>query len=515
MNERLALEIRGLSKQFGETRALKDVDLTLRAGEIHGLLGHNGSGKSTLIKVLAGYQDADDGSVYLDGHDVPLPVQPSILRTGGMRFVHQSLGLVEKLTVAENLWLEQIALGSRDRLSFGTLCRDARGVFEEFGLDLDPREAVSSLTAVKKANLAIVRAMIPLSAKASIPTLVVLDEPTAFLPPEDKQHLYALVRRVADQGSAVLLVSHFLEEVLGLCGRVSVLRDGEVVMSGAPTAQIEIGDLMRAVVGTDGDEAGLERAASGEGIQVSVRGLEAATVNQIDIDLRRGEVVGLTGPIGSGSDEIPMALFGAAQASGTIEINGRKLDLSRATPADAMSAGVALVPADRSKQGIFGALSVVDNLSVTELPAYRMLGVLQRRRMRNDAAGLTRDYDIRPRRPELPISALSGGNAQKVLIAKWLRSGPRLLLLQEPTQGVDVGARRQIEQMILTSAAGGASVLVSSGDPDQLAALCHRVLVLAEGRVVQTLEGPELTKHNIAQACLSPLRTDAKRTVVA
>lgn len=506
MSSPLALQVEGLSKRFGRTQALEKVDLSLRAGEIHGLLGHNGSGKSTLIKILAGYQDADAGSVRLDGRALSLPVQPAELRSGGVRFVHQSLGMVERLTVAENLWLEQIALGTRKGLSFATMVRDAVGVLERFGLRLDPRAAVATLTAVDKANLAIVRAMIPVSERGGRPSLVVLDEPTAFLPPEDKQHLYTLVRRVADQGSAVLFVSHFLDEVLALCSSVSVLRDGRTVLSDRPAAELAVEDLMTAIVGSSSEQAVFERSEPADEVQVRVRDLCAASVAHIDLDLRRGEIVGLTGPIGSGCDEIPSALFGVAGwATGTVRVGEDSIDLRSATPAAAIAAGIGLVPADRNQHGVFGALSVDDNLNVTRLDSYARLRVLDRRRMRRDAGELARQYAVRPSRPELAVSSLSGGNAQKVLMAKWLRSEPLLLLLEEPTQGVDVGARQQIERTVLAAAARGGSVLVSSGDPDQLALLCHRVLVLSHGRVTATLQGAELTKHDIAQACLRPM----------
>ncbi|SFL79612.1 sugar ABC transporter ATP-binding protein [Geodermatophilus ruber] len=504
-----ALSVHRLSKTFGPTRALSDVDLVIEGSEVHALVGHNGSGKSTLIKILAGYQDADPGaSVRFGGQPVDLPVQPSVLRQHRVRFVHQHLGLVERLTVAENLWLEQLALGTRRRVDFGSLCRDAAQALEEYGLPLDPREPVHRLTAVQKANLAILRAVIPAGDGDTAAGLLVLDEPTAFLPPEDKRHVYEMVGQVTSRGTAVLFVSHFLDEVLSLSDRVSVLRDGQMVVSGAPVELLSVHDLMRHIVGSATSQAALERPVVREAPHVHVRGLRTPSLPHLDLDIAPGEVVGLTGLLGCGVDEVARGLFGGGQARGHLDVDGRRLDLASLRPARAMAAGIAFVPADRAREGVCVTLPVTDNSSITVLPAYRRAGALRRRAMRSAAARLARTYAVHPPSPDLPVSALSGGNAQKVLMAKWLRRAPRFLILEEPTQGVDVGARAQIEASILAAAAEGAGVLLTSSDPEQLADLCHRVLVLSEGRVVEVLQGESLTKHRIAQACLTGGSTD-------
>ena len=498
-----ALEVVELSKRFAGTQALSAVNLALSPGEVHGLLGHNGSGKSTLIKILAGYQAADRGQIRFGGRETSMPVPPSVLRDEGIRFVHQSLGLVDRLSVAENLWIDDIAQGSRRGVSFRRLARDAERVLAAFGQDLAVRRPVAELTAVQKANLAIVRAMSGAGAR-DVPSLLVLDEPTAFLPQHDKQALYDVVRRVSTRGAAVLFVSHFLDEVLDLCDRVTVLRDGSVTVPGRTTADLGRAELVRAIVGDDLAADAPRPGAPGPDVRVAVSRLTAATVRDLSLELRAGEVLGVTGLIGSGCDEVLASLFGAASgAEGSLRLGEERIDLARLTPGGALRAGIGFVPADRNRHGLFRGLSITDNVAVTTLSGYRGRVGLRRGRMRADTRADAGRYGIRPADPTRQVDQLSGGNAQKVLMAKWLRGRPRLLLLEEPTQGVDVGARRQIEQIVLATARDGVPVLIGSADPDQLADLCHRVLVFSAGRVVHTLAGEQVTKHAIAEACLN------------
>lgn len=498
-----AVAVTGLTKRFGTTLALSEVSLALRAGEVHGLLGHNGSGKSTLIKVLAGYERPDSGTVRVRGHEVPTPVPASVLREHSIRFVHQTLGLVERLSVAENLWLDDVARGSRRQVSAGALRRDARAALASFGLDVDVRRPVAELSAVEKANLAIVRAVCPRPGEESVaPTLLVLDEPTAFLPEQDKRTLYGLVEQVAARGSAVLFVSHFLEEVLTLCDRVSVLRDGRVTIAEQGTDRMDVDTLVEAIVGDVAGGTPPRPEACGTTIAAEVHGLRTSVLDDLSFDIRAGEILGITGLIGSGCDDLLGALFGLREATGTLRLGDRSVDLDRQTPLRAMRAGLALVPADRNRHGVFCALSVTDNLAVTALGRHRGRAGLSRGGLRREATEAVGRYDVRPADPARPVEQLSGGNAQKVLMAKWLGTAPRLLLLEEPTQGVDVGARRQIEDLVRAAARSGAAVLLSSGDADQLAELCHRVLVVSRGRVTQVLDGEAVTKKTITRACL-------------
>jgi ribose transport system ATP-binding protein len=502
-----ALWATGISKTFGATRALQSVDLSVAAGEVHGLVGHNGSGKSTLIKILSGYQAPDPGGeIRFGGSAVHLPVTARDLRAHGVRFVHQHLGLVDRLTVAENLWLEQLALGTRRGVSFRRLCRDADRALAEFGLVLAPDALVSGLSAVQKANLAILRALLPSGTTpedSAATGLLVLDEPTAALPAEDKQHLYDLLARVVERGVAVLFVSHFLDEVCALSDRISVLRDGRLVLSGEPAARLDPPALMAHVVGETGSPGAVRTLRPAGPTAVRVRGLSTDVLAGVDVDLGAGEIVGVTGLLGGGHDHLTRALFGVLPATGTVDVGSGARPVSRLSPATAIRHGIGLVPGNRDGEGVIPRLSIVDNASVTTLTGYRGPLGLRRGRMRADAGALITRFRVRATGPTADVGALSGGNAQKVLMAKWLRRSPRLLLLEEPTQGVDVGARVHIEASIREAAEGGSCVLLSSSDPEQLAALCHRVLVVADGSVVDVLSGPSLTAARVTKACLT------------
>ncbi|MCW2726267.1 MAG: hypothetical protein JWN35_3188 [Frankiales bacterium] len=498
------LRFSSLSKTFGGTRALQSIDFDVAPGEVHGLVGHNGSGKSTLIKVLAAYHDPDAGAfLAIGGSSVAFPATQEQIHALGVRFVHQDLGLIPTLSVAENLLLGSIAAERRKHSGMRRLCGEAAGLLARYGLDLDPGMAVSTLSAVQRANLAIVRAVGgDLRGVSDAVRLIVLDEPTAFLPADDKQHLYQLIRQVVAQGSSVLFVSHFLDEVIELCDRVTVLRDGHVVAHGLETMGMSTDTLVGHIVGHDNRRERALLSAPAPGTYVDVRGLNAGRLRDVSFEVARGEILGVTGLLGSGFEDVPPALFGAIQASGELDVDGRTVGLRRQQPHAAVGAGIAFVPADRNRQGVVPTLDISDNLSLLVLRKYLRAAVLRRGRIRNDAGTLLDDFDVRPRTPWAVTAALSGGNAQKVLLAKWLRCQPKLLLLVEPTQGVDVTSRLQIEQMLVTRAGQGMSVICATADPEQLEALCHRVLVMHEGRIAAELTGSAVNKHDIAEACL-------------
>ena len=497
----IALEARNISKRFGGTLALDGAGISLRRGEVHGLLGENGSGKSTLIKILAGYHAPEPGGeLELSGRSVPLPLAAGQPRALGLRFVHQDLGLIPSLSVLENLRLEELASARRGRISWRSERRRARETFARFGTDLDPRATVGDLPPAQRALLAIVRAVEAMPAGG----VLVLDEPTVFLPEPERGVLFALVRRLAGEGSGVLFVSHDLGETSRLADRVTVLRDGRnagVVAGDAvePDGLVEmvIGHPVRGAV--DGS-----RPSAGGKAEVAVRGLSGGVVSDLSLELRRGEVLGLTGLPGSGFEEVPYLLFGArACRLGRLEL-GVELDLPALTPDRALAAGIALLPADRSRDGAAGSLSVAANVTLPVLDRYRSGAGLDRRRLRGEVAELLAAHDVRPPQPGLAFEALSGGNQQKALLAKWLNTEPRLLLLDEPTRGVDVGARERITGAIRRLAEDGICVLCASDDHEQLVDLCDRVLIFSNGRAAADLAGAELTREGIAERCHSP-----------
>ncbi|MCU1671234.1 MAG: sugar transporter ATP-binding protein [Blastococcus sp.] len=495
-----------LSKSFGAVRALHDVDLTVRRGEVHGLLGENGSGKSTLIKILSGFHTPDTGSgLAVNGRPVSFPLHPGKFRSLGMSFVHQDLGLVPSLSVVENLLVGDLASRRRWRLSWPRERRRAAETFASFGLGLDPRAQVADLRPSDRALLAIVRAVQEIRAHTaddgSDYGLLVLDEPTVFLPARDRDQLFVLIRRIAATRASILFVSHDLDEIRGITDRVTVLRDG-VVRGTVETARASGEVLVEMIIGRRLQALPIERKRTATGAAVSITGLNGRYARGVSLTVHRGEVVGLTGLLGSGFEEIPYYVFGARRAfAGRLAIDGRTYDLRAMSPSRALEAGVALLPADRHHDGSVGSLSLGDNVTVPALRKYRSRIGLNRRRMRSDARRLLAQFDVRPPDPRSTYQSLSGGNQQKALLAKWLQTKPSLLLLHEPTQGVDIRARQQIFRLTRKAAAGDTAVVCVSTDYDQLAAVCDRVVVFGRGRVGRELTGAEVTKERIAEQC--------------
>ena len=499
------LQIRGLSKSFGGARALNEVSLTIRPGEVHGLLGENGSGKSTLIKVLAGFHEPDQGEVWVNGVRVTLPLVPGESQRLGCEFVHQDLGLVSSLTVTENLFMQEVA-SARSRLfmSWSAAHRRARDVFAQYSLDIDPAAIVAEIRPVERAMLAIVRALQGLKQHAAgVPTLLILDEPTVFLPAEEVRQLFALVRQIVAQGSGVLFVSHDLDEVKDIADRVTVFRDGRFAGE-ASTEGITTDELVRLIVGHDLHESG--RSTTGRQVDgpaaVRVDGLSTKRLKSVSLSIPNGEILGLTGLVGSGYEDVVYALFGTgAVTAGSLEVAGQRARLDRFTPRAAMRHSIALVPGDRQRLGSLAELSVAENINLLVLDQFTTAGRLRYDDLKANANNLLKKFDVRPQRGDIAYGSLSGGNQQKALMAKWLQTKPRLLLLDEPTQGVDVGARQQIWSAI-REASQAATIICASSDHEQLAALCDRVGVIARGRLAGFLRGDQLTKDNLTEFCL-------------
>lgn len=512
-----ALSIRNLSKSFGGTKALDGVSIDLVGGEVHGLVGENGSGKSTLIKTLSGFHLPEaDSVIEAGGQSVPLPISAASLQRFGLRFVHQDLTLAPSLTVAENLFVGELSTEPSWLLRDSQLRRRAAEVLAPYGRELDPAAKVGTLTAADQAHLAIVRAVSGLrqrhAAEPGEPGVLVLDEVTAFLHSAGRAQLFALIREIVAQGDSVLFVSHYLDEVMELTSRITVLRDGKLVATVA-THQVSSDELVQLIIGRRiGSELTETHGADIDDrpVVVAVRGLTGRVVRGLDLSIRKGEVLGVAGLLGSGFEEVPELLFGAQPAvAGRLQVGEHDLDLTAMTPSLATERGIAFVPEDRHSEGGVGALTVEENLSLQVISGYQSRGMLRRRRLKRDAVALLDDYDIRPRDPGAKMADLSGGNQQKVIVAKWLTTAPSLLLLHEPTHGVDVGSREQIMLRVRRAANEGMTVLCASSDAEQLSELCDRVLVLARGQVVAELPGRGLTKEAIAEASYltAPVRT--------
>ena len=487
-----ALSLRGVCKAFPGTVALDDVDLEVLAGEIHALVGHNGSGKSTLVKVLAGYHGADGGTAVVGG--VPLLMSQGDRRAAGLRFVHQNAGLVESLTVADNFRL--CALGGRlrrlDRREEHQACSRA---LRALGYDIAPSAPVASLSAAERTAVALARALEGWQHEVR---LVVLDEVTASLPGPEATRLLAALRTVRATGVAVLLVSHHLDEVLEIADTVTVLRDGRKVVS-TPAAGLTHDRLVELMLGRTVDRAP-DRGLAGRQDRpplLEVRALGGSVLGGLDLDVRPGEVLGVAGLTGSGREELAGLLSGRLPRQGTVTLDGAPLPAGDARAA--IAAGVCCVPADRAGQALLGQGTVRENLTLADLSAFWARGRLQQRRERTEAREWCERLEIRPGRSEDPVTGLSGGNQQKVVLARWLRLAPRVLLLDEPTQGVDVGSKADIHALIDRAAADGAAVVVCSSDAEELARVATEVVVLHRGCETARLRGHDLTVASIEQ----------------
>jgi ribose transport system ATP-binding protein len=500
----VALRIDHLSKHFGGARALDDVTLEVRRGEVHGLLGQNGSGKSTLIKILAGFHAPDAGaSLSVGGQPVELPLPAGEFRKLGIAFVHQHLALVPSMTVLENLLVGEHAAEANWRISWGGQAKRAQALFARLGLDLDPMMLVERLTPLERALLAIVRAFDQLEqTRSAAARLLILDEPTPFLPADDVGKLFTLVRGIVAEGASVIFVSHDIDEVSEITDRITVLRDGKVV-GRLVTKEAKKSEIVELIVGRAVDLASMrppERELRPETVIVS--GLKGRAVADFSMRVRAGEVVGLTGLIGSGYDDVVNLCFGSSTAeAGFLSLEGVEYSLPKATPHKSVKAGIVLIPGDRLAAGIVPTLSVTDNVTLPILGQFGGGLWLNRSAMRKRAAELNEGLDVRPRNPDALMSALSGGNQQKVVLSKWFQMAPKLVLLDEPTQGVDVGAREQVFGEIRTIAGQGAAIVCASSDHEQLAAICDRVLVLSRGRIVASLQGKAISKAAIAESC--------------
>ncbi len=498
-----ALSIAGLTKSFAGIRVLTDVHLNLLPGEVHALVGENGSGKSTLVKILAGVHDTDQGAVTVAGQSLRLG-DPGASDLVGLRFVHQDLGLIGNLDCLDNL-----ALGPGYRVGRGGLISwqreadDARSALGRLGYAIDVRRKVASLSMSERTAVAVARALSP---RRAAPNVLVLDEPTASLPALEVERLFATVRRVRDTGVAVLFISHHFNEIFSLADRVTVLRDGGIVATRDVT-DLDDHQLVELMIGRR-LQPPAQRSAAGPGSSeriLEVRGLMGEAVRGLDLEVHAGEVVGIAGITGSGREEVARLLSGDVARDGSVTVAGAVLPPSR--PDRCIAMGVACVPAERQANAALHDHDVRENLTISRLGTYVHAGLLRRSRELSDVRALLETFDVRPRDPGMPLSALSGGNQQKVMLARAMRLRPKLLVLDEPTQGVDVGAQAEIHRLIRGAVAAGLAVLVCSSVSEELAELADRVVVLVGGRATAHLRGP-LDADQITAATLTT-REDA------
>jgi ribose transport system ATP-binding protein len=495
--KRNALELQGVSKTFGGEKALDDVSLQLEAGEVRALVGQNGSGKSTLVKILTGYHAPDPGAhITFWGEELPLPVDAP--QKHGIAVIHQDLGLCEELTVTENFGAgSSYGVGKGRPVNWRAERRRCRELCERFGVEIAPDALVVGLSPSERAMLAIVRALRQLE-DAGDQQLFILDEPTTYLAREAAVQVTDLIRRVADAGAAALFVSHRLAEVKRVSDNISVLRDGRLVdtVTAADSTEASILELMLGRSIGDFYPAKVE-GRQGEEV-LRVEDLEGDRVEGVSFAGRRGEILGITGLVGMGHDELPYLIVERARRSaGTATVDGTEIG----SPAEAIAAGAGLVPANRLRDSVWSEATAAENMTISSLPDYTKGGRIDYGAERNDVLGLIKRFQVQPARATLPVASFSGGNQQKIVLAKWLKMNPTVLLLHEPTQGVDAGARKAVLELVCESARQGAAVVIFSADYEQLDHLCTRVLVLQHGQISATLEGDDLNETNIVRAC--------------
>ena len=495
---RVAIATRGLSKTYNGTLALDSLDLELRRGEIHALLGGNGSGKSTTIKILAGVVPPDAGGV-LTINDEEVPAEawtPARAHSAGLRFVHQQPAVFPDLSVAENLAIgAQFPRGLGGRIDWSMLNSRTRDLLAKYNVPAQPTAPLRSLRAADRSRVAIIRAMQDLVEGDE--GVLILDEPTAALPDAEVEHLLDALRVYAENGQTILYVSHRLDEVLSVADRITVLRDGRKVATVEANGLRE-SDLIELIVGRP-----IERAFPSAQVETStdaamtIRGLAGGPLHGVDLTLRRGEVLGIAGLLGSGRSELLRMLFGAYPIErGHVQLEG--LDYRPGSPDAAMKAGVAYVPEDRQADAVLTGCSVRQNLSAGQASTYFQRLMWRHRQERADSARSISDFLIRVAGDQQPIETLSGGNQQKVILARWLRQHPKVLLLDEPTQGVDVGARAEIYQLVRKATAAGTSVILVVSEPEELAHASDRVAILRGGRITTVVEQP-LDAHRLTE----------------
>ncbi len=489
------LELRGVRKRYDATLALRDVDLTVDAGEVHALAGENGAGKSTLIKILGGGVSRDAGTIALDGEPVDLAT-PLQARAAGIRVVYQEFSLVPTVSVTENVLLGQMPAGVRGLwIDWNAAHRRAADALASLGFEVpDVRRPVGTLPVSQRQMVEIAKALL------ERPRILILDEPSAVLSAPDLERLFAAIRALRQSGGTVIYVSHRLDEVFSIADRITVLKDGALVGT-LPTGQIDQPGLVRMMVGRSlGEVFPVRTTPPSPDPVLVVRGLSRRRAfHDVSLELSPGEIVGVSGLVGSGRTELVRAIAGADRPDGgEMRLGGEPY--APRSPAEALRAGVAMLSEDRARDGLIAAMSVRDNVSLASFARMSRLGVLVRRLQEKLVADQVRELNVRTSSVEAPVRSLSGGNQQKAMVGRWLLRGARVLLLDEPTRGVDVGAKAEIYRIVAGLAQRGMALLLVSSELPEVLGMSDRILVMRGGRIVARFQRGEATEERLLGA---------------
>ncbi|WP_130860388.1 sugar ABC transporter ATP-binding protein [Gracilibacillus phocaeensis] len=487
----MLVELKNIQKSFGANHVLKDVSLTIKEGEICALLGENGAGKSTLMNILGGVHQPDRGGIFLDGEEVVFhdPAQPI---NRGISFIHQELNLINDLPIYENIFLERYYKSSFRKVPHQQMIQETQKIFERMQVNLNPRTLVKHLDSSYKQIIEICRAVVM---DASV---IIMDEPTASLTDTEIERVFAMMKRLKEQKVGIIFISHKLQEVMEICDQYSVLRDGEVVSQGQ-VADVTTKDLARFMVGHEVRTDKLVRDRErGEEVLRAVELTSEEHFSDISFSLHQGEIVGFTGLLGDGRSELFQAIFGAYPlSSGQLHLYGKSVKI-RSTMA-AIEQGIAYLPRNRKENAIIKDMNILENAAIASWKKYAKWGIIQQAVHKANLAELQQQLNIRMEDYANNITNLSGGNQQKVVLAKWLATGPKVLILDNPTQGVDVGAKEDIYDIILHLADEGIAIVILSSEANEILRLCNRTYVMYHGNLQGELHGKEMKEQSIME----------------
>lgn len=492
MSERILLEMKQIDKRFPGVHALDHVDFKVRAGEIHALMGENGAGKSTLMKVLTGLYTKDSGEIIFDGESVSFN-SPLDSQKAGISTIYQEINLIPYISVAENIFIGREPM-KKTGIDWKTMYQQADEVLREMNIEIDVTKELRSYSTAIQQMVAIARAIF------SHAKLVVMDEPTSSLDEKETAVLFKQMRRLKDQGLAIIFISHRLDEIFEICDTVTILKDGRLVGE-QPVKDLTKLELVSKMIGRDATEVLKKKNGryDPEGKKTILSASNISNVvklRNINVTVRAGEIVGLAGLLGAGRTEFAQVVFGQdPYYTGDLEINGEKVTMK--IPRNAIARGLAYCSEDRKVEGIFPHMSVRENMTIAMLPKISRFGILNARKQAEVVKQYIASLNIKTPHAEQQIRNLSGGNQQKVLLARWLCMEPDLIILDEPTRGIDVGAKSEIEALIQEISGRGIGVLLISSELEELVRNCHRIVVVRDGRNVGELEGDEISQEHI------------------